>query len=143
MAVFCYLNCSFSQFFERDFLAELYGAQVAVFADEVYLHQVRVLGKDWTVSRYADLPAAMKSADRSRPWLVHYHVPIFTSKLAGGLLAAKKELEKILKMAGASSNFEIETYTFSVLPGKMKKLGVINSMRKEYEWVKKTIFSKD
>ncbi|HCE47045.1 MAG TPA: hypothetical protein DET40_26150 [Lentisphaeria bacterium] len=108
---------------------------LAKFADEVYLHQTRVLEKDGTVSRYLDLPDAMRSADRKRPWIVHYHIPIFTSKLPGGLIAAKQELEEILKTAGASSNLEIETYTFSVLPDKMKKLGLINSMKKEYDWV--------
>ncbi|HBC87764.1 MAG TPA: hypothetical protein DCZ94_12485 [Lentisphaeria bacterium] len=115
---------------------------LAKFADEVYLHQTRVLEKDWTISKYPDLPKALASADKSRPWTVHYHVPIFTTNLPGGLLTAKKELEEILKTAGDTSNFEIETYTFSVLPDKMKELGVINSMKKEYEWVKKAMAAK-
>ncbi|MFZ2656459.1 MAG: metabolite traffic protein EboE [Victivallales bacterium] len=115
---------------------------LAKFADEVYLHQTRVLEKDWTVTKYPDLPAAMKSADRNRPWVVHYHVPVFTSGLTDGLVAAKRELGQILKTAGDISNFEIETYTFSVLPAKMRKLGVISSMKKEYKWVIKKMSGK-
>ncbi len=107
---------------------------LAKFADEVYLHQTRVLEKDWTVSKYPDLPAALAKADKSRPWTVHYHVPVFTSKLPDGLVTAKNELEKVLSM-GLDINMEIETYTFSVLPAKMTKSGAISSMKKEYEWV--------
>jgi len=107
---------------------------LANFADEVYMHQTRVLQKDWTVSKYADLPVAMKKADKCRPWAVHYHIPIFATKLSGELIAEKKELESVLS-SDASTNFEIETYTFSVLPKKMQKLGVIASMKKEYEYI--------
>ncbi|MCX6985303.1 MAG: hypothetical protein NT118_11215 [Lentisphaerae bacterium] len=114
---------------------------LAKFADKVYLHQTRVIEKNGSVSRYADLPAAMAKADRSRPWLVHFHIPVFSGKLSGGLLTAKKELEAVLEMIKSNSvpcdNLEIETYTFSVLPENMRKAGVLKMIKGEYGWIKK------
>ena len=112
---------------------------LAKFADKVYLHQTRVMEKNGSVSRYADLPEAMANADKSRPWLVHFHIPVFSGKLSGGLLTAKKELEAVLEMIKSNpavcENLEIETYTFSVLPENMRKSGVLKTIKKEYEYV--------
>ena len=116
---------------------------LAKFADKVYLHQTRVMEKNGSVSRYADLPEAMANADKSRPWLVHFHIPVFSGKLSGGLLTAKKELEAVLEMIKSNSvpcdNLEIETYTFSVLPENMRKAGVMKTIKGEYDWVRKNI----
>ncbi len=114
---------------------------LAKFADNVYLHQVRVAEKNGSISRYADLPEAMEEADRNSPWLVHFHIPVFSGKLSGGLVTAKEELEAVFEIIREGSvpcdNFEIETYTFSVLPENMRKAGVLKTIKKEYEWVRK------
>ena len=116
---------------------------LAKFADEVYLHQTRVIEKDGSIARYADLPEAMDKADRSRPWLVHFHIPVFSGKLSGGLLTAKKELEEVLHIIksnpGVCENFEIETYTFSVLPENMRKDGVLKTIKKEYDYINRKV----
>ena len=112
---------------------------LAKFADKVYLHQTRVAEKGGSISRYADLPVAMEKADKSRPWLVHFHIPVFSEKLSGGLMTAKQELEAVLEMIKSNSvscgNFEIETYTFSVLPENMREDGVVKTIVKEYDWI--------
>lgn len=119
---------------------------LAKFADHVYLHQTRVSGKDGNVTRYADLPEAVAKADKSRPWLVHFHIPVFSGKLAGGLLTAKKELEEVIGMIKSKTlpceNLEIETYTFSVLPENMRKAGAMKMIKKEYDWVMKRLSAK-
>ncbi len=116
---------------------------LAKFADEVYLHQTRVIEKDGSISRYADLSDANGKADKSRPWLVHFHIPLFSGKLSGGLLTAKKELEEVLEMIRSNKisceNLEIETYTFSVLPENMRKAGVMKTIKNEYDWIRKKI----
>ncbi len=112
---------------------------LAKFADKVYLHQTRVEEKCGSISRYADLPGAMEKADRNRPWLVHYHIPVFSGKLSGGLMTAKQELKAVLEMIKSNlapcGNLEIETYTFSVLPENMRKAGVTKTIKKEYRWI--------
>jgi hypothetical protein len=116
---------------------------LAKFADEVYLHQTRVLEKDGSISRYADLPEANERADKSRPWLVHFHIPVFSGKLSGGLVTAKKELEEVLQLIRSNKipceNLEIETYTFSVLPENMRKAGVMETIKKEYEYINRKV----
>ncbi|MFA6569286.1 MAG: metabolite traffic protein EboE [Victivallales bacterium] len=114
---------------------------LAKFADKVYLHQTRVIERNGSISRYADLPEAMEKADKGRPWLVHFHIPVFSGRLSGGLLTAKKELEDVLETVKSGSvpcgNLEIETYTFSVLPENMRKAGALKMIAKEYRWIKK------
>jgi hypothetical protein len=116
---------------------------LAKFADEVYLHQTRVIEKDGSISRYADLPEANERADKSSPWLVHFHIPVFSGKLSGGLVTAKKELEAVLQMIRSNKipceNLEIETYTFSVLPENMRKAGVMETIKKEYEYINRKV----
>lgn len=114
---------------------------LAKFADHVYLHQTRVSGKDGSVTRYADLPEAVDKADKSRPWLVHFHLPVFSDNISGGLITAKSELKEVLGMLKSNlipcENFEIETYTFSVLPVSMRSKGELKTIKKEYGWIKK------
>ncbi len=116
---------------------------LAKFADEVYLHQTRVMEKDGSVSRYSDLPEAMDKADRNPPWLIHFHIPVFSGKLSGGLLTAKNELEEVLRIIKSNpevcENLEIETYTFSVLPENMRKAGVLKTIKKEYEYINRKV----
>jgi hypothetical protein len=117
---------------------------LAKFADKVYLHQTRVIEKDRSVSRYADLPEAMGKADKCCSWLVHFHIPVFLGQLSGGLLTAKKELEEVLEMIKSDivpcENLEIETYTFSVLPENMRKSGVLKMIKREYDWIVARLF---
>lgn len=112
---------------------------LANFADQVYLHQTRVQNSDGTNSHYQDLPDALEKADKNRLWMVHYHIPVFSGKLTGGLETAKAELRETLKILKSNpeicGNLEIETYTFSVLPPAMRKSGILQSIAKEYKWI--------
>lgn len=113
------------------------------FAEGTYLHQVVERTGQGGLRRYRDLPEALSLLEGSgagtdaREWRVHYHVPLFTEGLVGGLRSTRKELEEALRLVmerGLSDHLEVETYTWEVLPDELKTdLGT--SIRQELEWV--------
>ncbi|MEX2530155.1 MAG: metabolite traffic protein EboE [Gemmatimonadota bacterium] len=113
------------------------------FAEGTYLHQVVERTGQGGLRRYRDLPEALSLLERSaagtdaREWRVHYHVPLFTEGLVGGLRSTRKELEEALRLVmerGLSDHLEVETYTWEVLPDELKTdLGT--SIRQELAWV--------
>jgi hypothetical protein len=55
---------------------------------------------------------------RDRPWRVHFHSPI-DRDFAGPLGTTRAELQKalaLLRKSGVTTQYEVETYTWSVLP---------------------------
>ncbi|MFI9006055.1 metabolite traffic protein EboE [Actinosynnema sp. NPDC053489] len=92
---------------------------LAAFAEPRYLHQVReddpagVLAADDLPEALADLPAA-------HPWRVHFHVPLHARPAApltsttDVLLAA---VNAVRATADTAPHVEVETYTWTVLPG--------------------------
>jgi len=116
---------------------------VTNFADEVYLHQTRIdTGKEEYL-KYPDLPEALAHADRSSVWITHFHVPVYCEDLEGGLIAEKKELRAVIELLkadhGICANWEIETYTYSVLPQRLKQLSLEESIGQEYHWLLKRL----
>jgi sugar phosphate isomerase/epimerase len=92
---------------------------IAAFAEPRYLHQVRentpggVLAAD-------DLPEALTSLPAEHPWRVHFHVPLHARPAApltsttDVLLTA---MGAVRATADATPHVEVETYTWTVLPG--------------------------
>lgn len=120
--------------------------KVRKLADETYLHQTRAFEKNGDIHRYPDIPVALREANRSLPWLIHYHVPIYLDNLPGGLTAEKSEIEHILELLKnrciKCNQIEIETYTFPVLPESVKKISIsrgINGSGISVYFVKTTI----
>ena len=117
------------------------------FADEVYLHQVRLRATDGTIRSWPDLPAALARPERRRragdeEWRVHFHVPLFLERF--GELQSTRDLftdEFVAAVrAGATEHLEIETYTFDVLPDELRAAGLTESIAREYEWVLQRMF---
>lgn len=113
---------------------------LAKFADETYLHQTCAFStEDNKIYRYSDLPLALQFADKSLPWFIHYHIPIYLENLPCGLKIEKTELEKILELLKNKQikckHLEIETYTFPVLPENIKDISLEESMAREYQFV--------
>jgi sugar phosphate isomerase/epimerase len=113
--------------------------RLARFCDPVYLHQVKALTDGGRPVSRGDLENALRSAD-ARPgeeWRVHVHVPLYfdgdgtlastAGMIDGPFLAAA--------LATGVAHFEIETYTFDVLPAALRQPGVDRSMAAEYRWV--------
>jgi sugar phosphate isomerase/epimerase len=88
-------------------------AELAAFDEPRYLHQA--CAGD---ARADDLPEALAEFPRDRPWRVHFHVPI-DGDPGGAMGTTRDELERaaaLLRASGATRHYEVETYTWSVLP---------------------------
>jgi len=107
------------------------------FADSTYLHQV-IERRNGTLTHFPDLDVAL---DRSQSpagaeWRIHFHVPLFTAEY-DGLGSTQNYVRQVLDMAGRTRfarHFEIETYTWDVLPAGLK-IDLLDSIGREYEWV--------
>jgi hypothetical protein len=108
------------------------------FNESTYLHQVVSLQQDGSLKRYPDLPQAL--ADASNPssteWRSHFHVPLFVEDY-GALQSTQADIAQVLaihKEKPFSKYLEVETYTWEVLPEKLK-LPLKESIIREMEWV--------
>lgn len=110
---------------------------LAAFHEPIYLHQVVERRGDGSLRRYRDLNCALASvADPdAREWRVHFHVPIFAAEF-GGLASTQEQLASTLRLARDApftNHLEIETYTWSVLPERLR-LDIAGSIEREYRW---------
>jgi sugar phosphate isomerase/epimerase len=104
------------------------------FVDPVYLHQI--IGDQ---GRYPDLVEGLAHLETApcSEWRIHYHVPLFLEKY-GALSSTQMEVQAALQQLAPLNlkHFEIETYTWGVLPPELK-LDVVDSIEREYRWVLK------
>lgn len=107
------------------------------FADPTYLHQV-IEKRNGTLTHYPDLDIAL--AARPLPagseWRIHFHVPLFAAEYEG-LGSTQDYVRDVISRAAAARttrHFEIETYTWDVLPAGLK-IDLLESIAREYEWV--------
>jgi sugar phosphate isomerase/epimerase len=114
------------------------------FSEDTYLHQVVVAGGTG-LTRYTDLPEALDAAETSpehdSEWRVHFHVPIFLATMSGfettqGFLA---DMIRALDRSGLCSCFEVETYTWDVLPPEYRTTDVATAIARELAWVRSTL----
>ncbi|MFC1814657.1 metabolite traffic protein EboE [Thermodesulfobacteriota bacterium] len=116
-------------------------ARLADFCDPVYLHQVRACCGADDITSYRDLPGALADKDMPKQvgeeLRVHFHVPLYFAgyKELGSTSAdlTPDFFRNAIESGGA--HFEIETYTFNVLPEVLKKRGIVASVCDEYGWV--------
>ncbi|MDB5102993.1 MAG: Xylose isomerase protein barrel [Fibrobacteres bacterium] len=98
------------------------------FVEERFLHQTRVKTPSGIVS-FDDLPEALAAAEGAaqgvdlwaHPWRVHFHLPIDSRNLleSESIGTTRDDMLKAYRYAVAKrlcSHFEVETYTWSVLP---------------------------
>lgn len=123
--------------------------QLRAFCDPVYLHQVKAKGDQGFISSYGDLQEALDKTNRhgekESEWRIHFHVPLYF-KGQGGVRSTADELSADLMKEALKTgceHFEIETYTFDVLPQEMRSRGVIQSIVDEYGWVREHLFPPD
>lgn len=112
-------------------LAPAMREELRPFADPIYLHQVsqRDPARSWP-----DLPDALSAGGEGDEWRVHFHVPIFLGGY-GALESTQGHLRECIgRVRGMTSQLEIETYTWDVLPAALKASSV-DSIAREYEWV--------
>jgi len=124
------------------------------FAEDTYLHQV-VERHAGGFARYTDLPEALDAleaqeaqeatprADGAREWRVHFHVPIFLATIdtfdtTQPYLASLLDL---LKRDDICPYFEVETYTWDVLPPEHRTGDVCTAIARELTWARTTLES--
>lgn len=114
-------------------------ATLADFVEPVYLHQVRMRRCDGSKAAWLDLPDALAvwpgDAACAR---IHFHVPLFWSG-GNGLYSTATALDEAFwsrLRGGACPHLEIETYTFDVLPPELRVAGVVDSISREFAWVR-------
>ena len=116
---------------------------IAQFHEPTYLHQLITAGKG-TNLYFTDLPEALAglrdpafSSQGQQEARVHFHIPLYaepepplrsTKDHVGDLLAYRRSHPEFC------SHFEIETYTWGVLPGNLQK-PIVRQIAEEYRWV--------
>jgi sugar phosphate isomerase/epimerase len=114
--------------------------RLRVFDEPRYLHQVRTATGEAT----DDLPEAIATLPRDHPWRVHFHVPI-DREVAGPLGTTHRDLDRtlgVLVRAGVTSQYEVETYTWSVLPEAERPgddQALAEGLAREVSWARKRI----
>lgn len=117
-------------------------ARLESFHDEVYLHQVVVRSGDAITHRFRDLPDAMrwfqeKPEEAGDEWRVHFHVPIH-AQAREFFSDTRDHISGIADLLGESPgwcrHFEMETYTWEVLPEEIRARSVVDQLTEEYRW---------
>ncbi len=111
------------------------------FCEPVYLHQVMARRADGTLDFYLDLPEALASAEAYEEMRVHFHVPLFWKGDAVLGSTVSTMTPEFFREAAASGveHFEIETYTYDVLPPELRAGGVVDSIVREFDWAREAI----
>lgn len=115
-------------------------AAIGAFDEPTYLHQVIARHPDGRLSRHVDLPDALDSPPGEIPaseWRIHFHIPLDadpTPPLRSTRNHAAETLEWCAEHPGICTHFEIETYTWGVLPPSLRR-DVETQIAAEYHWV--------
>ena len=123
---------------------DISNAELESFCDDVYLHQVKMKTFDGIIESYDNLTPHLiqeLAASDDGELRCHFHVPLYFER-AGKLASTSPSLSteffsQALKLG--VTQFEIETYTFDVLPKELRSLSVTESIAKEYEWVRERL----
>ena len=113
-------------------------AAIREFDEPVYFHQVLALDETGKLRRFLDLPEFL-AADRAClvRARVHFHIPL-DAEPAAPLRSTRDHAAAVLAWRrdhpDACPHFEIETYTWGVLPGGMQR-PVEEQIAGEYGWV--------
>lgn len=111
---------------------------ISPFAESTYLHQVIADHGAEKLQHYTDLADALEHflITEAQEWRTHFHVPIFMANFQL-FESTQDHIVKLLKMLpneDLGNHWEIETYTWEVLPPELK-LDILTSIEREYQWV--------
>ena len=123
--------------------------KLSEFNEPVYLHQV-IQRADMkhqsshelqSLTRHLDLPQALKELENGvgvdSEWRVHFHVPVFLDVLEhfDTTQFFLKEVLAELRENAVSPHLEVETYTWDVLPEKLRTSDIATAIAREMTWV--------
>lgn len=115
---------------------------VSAFDEPTYLHQVLARHPDGRIERFTDLPDGIASLETedgkdAEQWRVHFHIPL-DAEPAEPLKTTRDNAREALRLAeeipDLCQHWEIETYTWGVLPSGMQR-PVEEQIAAEYRWV--------
>jgi hypothetical protein len=111
-----------------------------LFHEDCYLHQTVVRSADGRFCQYTDLPDAIRRhhPKKGDEWRVHYHLPLFMSECDQFPTTQTYTIE-ILKKIPPHTLLEVETYTWSVMPEKLKYDSLASSIIREIKWVERQV----
>lgn len=119
-------------------------AAIRTFDEPVYFHQVLLRAGDGTVTRFPDLPDFLGAVDAKSidpahflEMRVHFHIPL-DAEPAAPLKSTRDQAAEVLAWKAdnpeACNHYEIETYTWGVLPKDLQR-PVDEQIAGEYAWV--------
>jgi hypothetical protein len=116
-------------------------AELKNFSEDTYLHQVVTRSRAGELTRFIDLDDALAQVgpedEEGVEWRIHFHVPLGSrpgrlfDTTADHLLGA---LDVLAGAPGVCSHFEMETYTWEVLPPELKRRDVVDQLAEDYAW---------
>ncbi|WP_461188115.1 metabolite traffic protein EboE [Arthrobacter sp. Z4-13] len=108
---------------------------LAAFVEPRYLHQVRESQPAGVVAA-DDLGEALADLPGESPWRVHFHIPLHhvpAAPLETTVDVLSRTVTEVRQLPYAPEvHLDIETYTWSVLPGA--SVGIIDGIAAEIEW---------
>ena len=115
-------------------------AAIRAFDEPVYFHQVLVRDRVGGITRFRDLPDFLAEVSESAAGAearVHFHIPL-DAEPAPPLRSTRDHAAAVLAWRRdhplACQHFEIETYTWGVLPAALQR-PVAEQIAGEYRWV--------
>ncbi|MBK7999516.1 MAG: metabolite traffic protein EboE [Verrucomicrobia bacterium] len=117
-------------------------AALKSFADDIYFHQTIERRPSGEIFRYGDLDEALTTSVTEFPqaeleWRIHFHIPLHARPTALFDTTADHlvgVLDEVKRTPSICSHFEMETYTWEVMPPELKKRNVVDQLVSEYEW---------
>ncbi len=122
-------------------------AQLETYSEPTYLHQVLArtdskLGHGHATLSYEDLPDALTAhragKDAADEWRIHFHIPLHADP-DPPLLSTSDHLldtlDYIAKHPDSCRHFEMETYTWAVMPKQLHTSSVVDQITREYQWL--------
>ncbi len=114
------------------------GNTTFILDEQTYLHQTTIQTEEDVLffEHFSNVPIELQSGNCR----VHFHVPIH-KKQFGGLHTTQHDLIAsipVLKEAGAT-DWEVETYTWSVMPTELQEVELVASITEELAWASKHI----
>jgi hypothetical protein len=117
------------------------------YVDSIYLTQT-IERRDGKLNRFLNLQDAFAAFEKDpggqREWRTHFHVPIFLDDLGQHFKTTRFAIEEALafhKRTPLSTQLEIETYTWDVLPDHLKSGDIVDYVVMEIEWVRAQLAS--
>lgn len=114
-------------------------SRLSEFADPVYLHQVKSRTPAGEIKSRGDLAevlAACQSPNPAEEWRIHEHLPLYYDDDLLQTTSDDLDHSFFATAAGVGAeHWEIETYTYDLLPKTVAMSNLIESIAAEYAWV--------